>query len=71
MPATGAIARTAVNVRSGAHTRLSAITHALAIFAVIYAATWTRLPAPVVQVRCLPAHGLGVPAQPREEPLGT
>ena len=31
MPATGAIARTAVNVRSGARTRFSAITHALVI----------------------------------------
>ncbi|MFI5592346.1 SulP family inorganic anion transporter [Amycolatopsis sp. NPDC051758] len=39
MPATGAIARTAVNVRSGARTRLSAITHALVILVVIYAAT--------------------------------
>jgi len=39
MPATGAIARTAVNVRSGARTRLAAITHALVILAVIYAAT--------------------------------
>ncbi|WP_370964420.1 SulP family inorganic anion transporter [Amycolatopsis sp. cg9] len=39
MPATGAIARTAVNVRSGARTRLAAITHALVILAVVYAAT--------------------------------
>lgn len=39
MPATGAIARTAVNVRSGARTRLSAVVHALVILAVIYAAT--------------------------------
>lgn len=36
MPATGAIARTAVNVRSGAKTRLSAIVHALALLAVVY-----------------------------------
>lgn len=35
MPATGAIARTAVNVRSGAKTRLSAIVHALALFIVV------------------------------------
>jgi SulP family sulfate permease len=34
MPATGAIARTAVNVRAGAHTRISAITHAVALLAV-------------------------------------
>ncbi len=38
MPATGAIARTAVNVRSGAKTRLSAITHALVLLAIIYLA---------------------------------
>jgi SulP family sulfate permease len=39
MPATGAIARTAVNVRSGAHTRLAAVIHALVILSVIYLAT--------------------------------
>lgn len=38
MPATGAIARTAVNVRSGARTRLSAAVHALALLAVVYLA---------------------------------
>jgi sulfate permease, SulP family len=39
MPATGAIARTAVNVRSGARTRVAAVVHALVILAVIYLAT--------------------------------
>lgn len=39
MPATGAIARTAVNVRSGAHTRVSAITHAVLLLGVVYLAT--------------------------------
>jgi SulP family sulfate permease len=39
MPATGAIARTAVNVRSGARTRLAAIVHALLLLAVVYLAT--------------------------------
>ena len=39
MPANGAIARTAVNVRSGARTRLAAVVHALVILAVIYLAT--------------------------------
>lgn len=39
MPATGAIARTAVNVRSGARTRLAAIVHALVLLAVVYLAT--------------------------------
>lgn len=39
MPATGAIARTAVNVRSGARTRLAAVIHAVVILAVIYIAT--------------------------------
>jgi SulP family sulfate permease len=36
MPATGAIARTAVNVRAGARTRLAAIVHALVLVAVIF-----------------------------------
>jgi SulP family sulfate permease len=39
MPATGAIARTAVNIRSGARTRVAAITHALVLLAVVYLAT--------------------------------
>lgn len=39
MPATGAIARTAVNVRSGAKTRAASIVHALALLVVIYAAS--------------------------------
>lgn len=39
MPATGAIARTAVNVRSGGRTRLSAIIHALVLLAIIYMAS--------------------------------
>lgn len=36
MPATGAIARTAVNVRAGARTRLAAIVHALVLIGVVY-----------------------------------
>ncbi|AKK29939.1 SulP family inorganic anion transporter [Mycobacterium sp. EPa45] len=39
MPATGAIARTAVNVRSGARTRVSAIAHSLLLLGVVYLAT--------------------------------
>lgn len=39
MPATGAIARTAVNVRSGARTRASAIIHALLLLGVVYLAS--------------------------------
>ncbi|TDO14795.1 SulP family sulfate permease [Mycobacterium sp. BK086] len=39
MPATGAIARTAVNVRSGARTRISAIVHSLLLLAVVYLAS--------------------------------
>ena len=38
MPATGAIARTAVNVRSGGRTRLSAILHSLTLLTVVYLA---------------------------------
>lgn len=35
MPATGAIARTAVNIRSGAQTRLAAVVHALVLIGVV------------------------------------
>lgn len=35
MPATGAIARTAVNVRAGARTRVAAIVHSLALVAIV------------------------------------
>ncbi|TQJ29636.1 SulP family inorganic anion transporter [Microbacterium sp. SLBN-146] len=38
MPATGAIARTAVNLRSGARTRLAAVVHSLVLIAVVYLA---------------------------------
>lgn len=38
MPATGAIARTAVNVRSGARTRVASITHAMLLLIVVVAA---------------------------------
>ena len=47
MPATGAIARTAVNVRSGGRTRLAAIVHSLVLLAVVYLAT-----GPVSAIRC-------------------
>ncbi|KRC51926.1 MFS transporter [Leifsonia sp. Root227] len=39
MPATGAIARTAVNIRSGGRTRLAAIIHALVLLLVVYVAS--------------------------------
>ncbi|MGQ9406212.1 SulP family inorganic anion transporter [Mycolicibacterium gilvum] len=39
MPATGAIARTAVNVRSGARTRLAAVVHSVVLLGVVYLAT--------------------------------
>lgn len=39
MPATGAIARTAVNVRAGGKTRLAAIVHALVLMAVVAVAS--------------------------------
>jgi len=38
MPATGAIARTAVNVRAGAQTRVAALVHAAMLMAVVYLA---------------------------------
>ncbi len=39
MPAPGAIARTAVNVRSGGRTRVAAVVHALVLLGVVYLAT--------------------------------
>jgi sulfate permease, SulP family len=39
LPATGAIARTAVSLRAGARTRLAAVAHSLVILGVIYLAT--------------------------------
>jgi sulfate permease, SulP family len=39
LPATGAIARTAVNARAGASTRVAAIVHALVLAAIVYAAS--------------------------------
>ena len=39
MPATGAIARTAVNVRAGARTRVATIVHSLVLLGVVYLAT--------------------------------
>ncbi len=46
MPATGAIARTAVNVRSGAKTRVASITHAFVLLGVVSigAAVVSRIP---------------------------
>ena len=38
MPSTGALARTAVNVRAGARTRVAAVVHALVLALVVYAA---------------------------------
>ncbi|MEO7123014.1 MAG: SulP family inorganic anion transporter [Lacisediminihabitans sp.] len=38
MPATGAIARTAVNIRSGGRTRLAAIVHSVVLLSVVYLA---------------------------------
>lgn len=39
MPATGAIARTAVNVRSGARTRLAAVVHSVALLVIVTGAS--------------------------------
>jgi sulfate permease, SulP family len=39
LPATGAIARTAVNARAGATTRIAALTHALVLAVTVYAAS--------------------------------
>ena len=39
LPATGAIARTAVNARAGARTRLASLTHAVVLAAIVYGAS--------------------------------
>ncbi|MDN5585425.1 MAG: SulP family inorganic anion transporter [Brevibacterium sp.] len=39
MPATGAIARTAVNIRAGGRTRLSAVVHSIVLLIVVYVAS--------------------------------
>ncbi len=65
IPATGAIARTAVAVRAGARTRLTAITHSLVLLAVIYLASGpvSRIPLAALAavlmltaVRMIPFH---------------
>jgi SulP family sulfate permease len=38
MPATGALARTAVNARAGAHTRMAAVVHGLFLAVIVYSA---------------------------------
>lgn len=50
MPATGAIARTAVNVRSGARTRLATLTHALVLLLVVLVGSGlvARIPLPAL-----------------------
>lgn len=50
MPATGAIARTAVNVRSGARTRVASVVHALVLLVVVLAASDLvgRIPLPAL-----------------------
>jgi SulP family sulfate permease len=67
MPATGAIARTAVNVRSGGRTRLAAIVHAVVLLGVVYLATGpvSRIPLAalagvlmVTAIRMVPTHAV-------------
>jgi SulP family sulfate permease len=50
MPSTGAIARTAVNVRAGARTRVSAIVHSLLLLGIVYvgAGLVARIPLPAL-----------------------
>jgi SulP family sulfate permease len=67
MPATGAIARTAVNVRSGARSRVAAVVHSLVLVAVVYLAAGlvARIPLAalagvlmVTAVRMVEAHNV-------------
>lgn len=48
MPATGAIARTAVNARAGATTRVAALTHAMVLAAIVFAASGLVSQVPLV-----------------------
>ena len=64
VPATAAIARTAVNVRAGARSRLAAVTHALVLLVVVFAAAPLVVGHPArcpgrCPVRDLRAHGRG------------
>jgi SulP family sulfate permease len=67
MPATGAIARTAVNVRAGARTRVAAFVHSLALVAVVLVGSGlvARIPLPalaavlmVTAVRMVDTHNI-------------
>jgi SulP family sulfate permease len=67
MPATGAIARTAVNVRAGARTRLAAVVHSLALVVIVVAGSGlvARIPVAalagvlmVTAVRMVDAHNV-------------
>lgn len=67
MPATGAIARTAVNIRSGGKTRMAAIVHAAVLLGVVYLATGpvSRIPLAalsgvlmVTAARMIPWHAM-------------
>lgn len=66
MPATGAIARTAVNVRSGARTRVAAIVHSIFLLAVVYLAT-----GPVSQIPLAALSGVLMVTTFRMVPLAT
>ena len=66
MPATGAIARTAVNVRSGARTRVAAIVHSIFLLAVVYLAT-----GPVSQIPLAALSGVLMVTCFRMVPLAT
>ena len=48
LPATGAIARTAVNARAGAHTRVAALTHSLVLAVIVYSASGLVAKIPLV-----------------------
>lgn len=66
MPATGAIARTAVNVRSGGRTRVSAIFHSIVLLVIVLAAA-----VPVAQIPLAALAGVLMVTAVRMVHLGT
>ncbi len=66
MPATGAIARTAVNVRSGGRTRLAAIFHSVVLLVIVLAAS-----GPVAQIPLAALAGVLMVTAVRMVHLGT
>ena len=62
MPATGAIARTAVNVRAGARTRVAAIVHSILILLIALLGLDTFLDRPLASIGAIVGPSAPAPA---------